>query len=328
MPKSERRQKRRRKSERGKRVWLGLHLVWIALLLWLAPLLSQQFMPAAALSLGPPVFYIPVSVFFVFVALWQGGRWLGAHSVVLLLSLIPLLGWTSPIRFGGSGEADLKVATLNVSGDNADLALVAKWLEDEQIDVLCLQEVNGTENIAQELLKRLDGWSGAIRREVAIISRYPLGREQSIAMGGRLNRDVLGVEVGSPRPVWVVSVHWPAPFLTKGFDRLAEDQSLREEYLAATRQIGEWRDWPTVIAGDFNTPPRHGLYREMNRDYANAFSAGGSGLGYTFSADRRIIRIDHIWLSSKLNAGRCTVGPSLGSDHLPVVAEISVAEKD
>ncbi len=324
MPAAEQKPKKRRKK--SKRTVLALHLAWLAVLLFIAPALSQTFMPAAVLTLGPPVFYLPASLLFVFISLWQGGRWLAAHAVAALLAAWPLFGWMPPLRLGAKPKPFVKVATFNVAGDEADLRRLAEWIEAEEIDVICLQEVNGTENIGQQLLTRLDGWHGAIRREVAILSRFPLGREQSIPMGGRLNRDVLAVEVGAPRPLWVASVHWPAPQPTKGLSRLAEDQQVRSEYLASTLEIGSRRDWPTVLGGDFNTPPRHGLYREMLAQYGNAFAQSGKGLGYTFSKDRSMIRIDHLWLSSDLKAADCQVGPDLGSDHLPVVAEIGLLD--
>lgn len=79
----------------------------------------------------------------------------------------------------------------------------------------------------------------------------------------------------------------------------------------------------TIIAGDFNMPPRGVVYRRIAGQYRNAFSAG-NGFGYTYRSSLPVLRIDHIFLSPDLRPVRCrTIGTRV-SDHRPVVAEVEL----
>lgn len=68
------------------------------------------------------------------------------------------------------------------------------------------------------------------------------------------------------------------------------------------------------------------IYREFWQAYGNAFDRTGFGLGYTKQTVIRGrsygLRIDHILTGSGWQATRCWVGPDLGSDHLPMIADL------
>jgi endonuclease/exonuclease/phosphatase family metal-dependent hydrolase len=70
---------------------------------------------------------------------------------------------------------------------------------------------------------------------------------------------------------------------------------------------------PTVIAGDLNMPAlvarRFGGLTELVR-------------GPTFPAHQPVLQLDHVLVSGGIQAGPGTVLPALGSDHLPVRAEL------
>ena len=81
-----------------------------------------------------------------------------------------------------------------------------------------------------------------------------------------------------------------------------------------------------ILAGDFNMPTDSSIYRRDWAKYRNAFSDAGLGCGYTewprirgFSWG---VRIDHILTAGSWRPRRCWVGPDIGSDHLPLVADL------
>jgi endonuclease/exonuclease/phosphatase (EEP) superfamily protein YafD len=84
---------------------------------------------------------------------------------------------------------------------------------------------------------------------------------------------------------------------------------------------------PTIIAGDFNMPVESGLYQDYWSEYQNAFSQTGVGLGHTKHTRVDIFRygsrIDHILCDGRWIPAQCWVGPDLGSDHLPVIADFT-----
>ena len=83
---------------------------------------------------------------------------------------------------------------------------------------------------------------------------------------------------------------------------------------------------PIIIAGDFNMPPRGGLYRGLKAHFSDAFKNAGCGLGKTFPAGFPLERIDYFWTSRNVKAMRLEVLPSQASDHRALVGEFSITQ--
>jgi vancomycin resistance protein VanJ len=95
----------------------------------------------------------------------------------------------------------------------------------------------------------------------------------------------------------------------------------RSQSEAITAWIGR-EDGPLLVAGDFNTPCDSTIYRDFWSRYANAFSEAGLGWGYTYYANRTALRIDHILAGPGWRCRDCWVGPEVGSEHRPVIADL------
>ena len=68
------------------------------------------------------------------------------------------------------------------------------------------------------------------------------------------------------------------------------------------------------------------IYRRDWNDYRSAFSGAGLGFGYTERVRVRGlswgVRIDHVLTGSSWRCRSCRVGADVGSDHLPLVADL------
>jgi endonuclease/exonuclease/phosphatase (EEP) superfamily protein YafD len=80
-------------------------------------------------------------------------------------------------------------------------------------------------------------------------------------------------------------------------------------------------DLPMVVGGDFNMPSDDSTMAALRNYFRFAFEEAGWGYGYTRPAEYPWVRIDHLLSSPEWSVTRCRVGPDLGSDHLPVIAE-------
>ena len=80
---------------------------------------------------------------------------------------------------------------------------------------------------------------------------------------------------------------------------------------------------PVIVTGDFNLPVESTIYERFWGGFTNAFEATGTGFGWTKREGALRIRIDHVLTNAAgpVPAGTW-LGPSLGSDHLPVVADL------
>ena len=85
---------------------------------------------------------------------------------------------------------------------------------------------------------------------------------------------------------------------------------------------------PPILAGDFNMPVDSTIYRRYWAEFRNAFSDAGLGFGYTEWPQMRGrlfgVRIDHVLTGPGWRCRRCWVGPDVGSDHLPLLADLSL----
>jgi vancomycin resistance protein VanJ len=79
-----------------------------------------------------------------------------------------------------------------------------------------------------------------------------------------------------------------------------------------------------VIAGDFNLPVESAIYRQHWAQYRNAFSQTGIGSGYTKHTRLFGVRIDHVLSSKDVQPIRSFVGKDVGSDHLPLIADLAI----
>ena len=86
-----------------------------------------------------------------------------------------------------------------------------------------------------------------------------------------------------------------------------------------------------ILLGDFNTTAWTSQMHDVrSAGLIDAFSSVGAGFGFTFPAEgrwRRIpaptcVRIDHILHTDAFRSVRCERGPSCGSDHYPLVADL------
>jgi endonuclease/exonuclease/phosphatase (EEP) superfamily protein YafD len=93
------------------------------------------------------------------------------------------------------------------------------------------------------------------------------------------------------------------------------------------------RDWttratgPLVITGDFNMPIESAIYRRYWSSFTNAFSEAGLGFGDSKETSWHGIRIDHVLLGSDWQCLGAFVGPHLGGDHRPMVADLRLRKK-
>ena len=108
-------------------------------------------------------------------------------------------------------------------------------------------------------------------------------------------------------------------FLTK---RLKKAFRIQQRQLDTILKHKNQTEHPVIIAGDLNNTAFSYVYRELQRDFVDAFAAKGSGLGATFKVEFYPIRIDYIFVDPQLrvlNYNTCKAG---FSDHKPITATV------
>jgi endonuclease/exonuclease/phosphatase (EEP) superfamily protein YafD len=220
-------------------------------------------------------------------------------------------------------ERFVRVTTFNLWGRNdRHLNKVAEFLAKTKADAVVLEEVRGhhadfIESLAGQHPYRV-GDNGLV-----ILSKHP------IVADGRVDRAdepfwmsliIRWVRLGvNGKIVELAGVHLARPFYPE----------LQQADIEAVTAFVQSRTGPLIVAGDFNAAPWTVKLKTFTKE---------TGLGrfnsYYPTWPMRwqstpllpIVPIDNVFASSHFAKIGTTVGPRLGSDHRPVIADIALIE--
>jgi endonuclease/exonuclease/phosphatase family metal-dependent hydrolase len=234
----------------------------------------------------------------------------------------------------------LRIATYNVHGcrggdGRLDPSRIARVIEACRADVVALQELDAGQKRSRGLdqtaflAERLDmAFSFTPARQVgeghfgnALLSREP---HEAIRFA-----NLPGLTPGEPRAAqWVaLEAPWGRLHLINTHLGLTE----REQTLQTQALLGpEWLSSPemgtdVVLCGDLNFTPRTRPHSALSRVMRDAQMCSNHRPFATFPALWPILRIDHVFVSSRLEVMRAEVPAGLArlaSDHRPLLVEI------
>ncbi|HEX2187466.1 MAG TPA: endonuclease/exonuclease/phosphatase family protein, partial [Longimicrobiaceae bacterium] len=301
--------------------------------------LGERWWPATVYLFGPRwVVLLPLALL-VPAAVLLRPRLLLPLLAALGVMLFPVMGLRTGWRALLPGEPaaqSLRIATLNAAGERWAAERLISRVEEWRAQVVVVQEC--TRPVA-ESFGRLAGWEWRRDGSLCLLTRLPvlgaetmdrshfdLVREAGVGGTGAAVRYTLGAPGG---PLRLVNVHLETP--RRGLEGLFRNRvgrvganSLSREI--ESRQVARWAAegaGPLVVAGDFNLPVESRIYRESWGGLANAFSRAGRGFGHTRYNGWIRVRIDHVLAGPGWRVDRAWVGPDVGSDHRPVVADLT-----
>ncbi len=310
-----------------------------AAVLLILPLLWWRFGERHWLLIGlayaPPIFYaLPAVPLFLAAAALKLKKLL-VPSIALALFLVwGRMDFQLPSPGQPAGAHSLSVLSYNVKAGLEGPEEIANYLEQQGSDLIGLQECrqpidrrfhDPTPTILAKFEKSYHHARGGHRGELLSLSRYPILSSQEHDLRGYspcleivvdkngekirfLNVHVL---TGDPKNVLKKGKHGRTAYLT------VTAQS-RQEQSAALVEVISPSDLPTVLVGDFNSPPGSALYKTLAGKLQDSFSVKGTGFGLTYNVKRPLWRIDYLWASPSLGVEACWVEPSKLSDHKPL----------
>lgn len=254
-----------------------------------------------------------------------------ALTTVLVMSLLGVvvhLGLLVPSYAGhhASGEPDLTVMTSNIRLGLGDTAAVRRIAEGAGADVVVLEEVTPAAWLSLSRLhaaypyvagRAAPGPSGTV-----VFSRYPLEDVSALPV----SKGAWQMRVAAPTPFWLVAVHTSQPLTAAPLWR-SDHAALR----AALARL----DGPVIAAGDFNATLDHRpMRRLLGSGLADAARESNAGWQATWPVNQRLGRLvpfglgmmtlDHVLVSNEFSAISTRTYPVRVSDHLALVARLSV----
>lgn len=302
---------------------------------FVALILSAALATAAILAHGGR-WSLLLDVLTHFAPLWLGGSVAAAILAALLRQRIALVlavvGVTAAALLMtpeiGKARRDppaaatgptLKLVQFNLWGRNRDPRATLDWILSQDADVIVTEEamLNAAE-IRQSLQRAYPHWSSCdLPRpcEVMVHSRLPMtarGAEKGI---------VWATYLWQGRPVTVVGYHatWPVP---------PGEQSWQLRRLA--RLVARMPAETTILAGDLNSTPWSFTLQRLDREMGLRRRTHGPATWPAGMASRRdipipapFLAIDQVFAGAAWRTVDVRRGPKLGSDHYPVVVELT-----
>jgi len=240
--------------------------------------------------------------------------------------------------------AHVRVVTFNADGGRVTAIELSNVLEEWKPDVVGFQEC-GVE--LRTAVERVPGWYHHSVRQLCLLSRFPISdsavmdrsqlayvEESAAGIGG--SGDVVRYTMQTPSgPVNITNLHLETVrkglegILDGGFqtERMRANTALRTIESSLARRWVNVGTLPTLVMGDFNTPVESRIFQDSWGDLTDAFSRVGFGFGMTRINGWIRVRIDHVLAGDGWYIDHATVGRDLGSDHLPLIVDLTLAPR-
>ncbi|MBM4073405.1 MAG: hypothetical protein FJ271_31450 [Planctomycetes bacterium] len=326
-------------AKRGARLvcWVSILYLLTALACWGLLQYGDDWWPATFLLFAPRwLLAVPLAAL-VPLAAWRRPRFLPILLVTAVIVLGPVMGLVIPggrLLTSPPRGTPLRVLSCNMHYARHDATPLDELIRSFKPDIVLLQEWNRDNH--SELLKAPD-WHTYRTAALFIASRFPIQRTQVFgrysmdAEAATASHELAWPATSSAGPLTVFNLHLASP--RHGLAKVADDQPGGADSIIANTELRHRQSCfiaekarqvagPLLLAGDFNTPTESALFRAVWHEQTDAFSTAGWGWGYTFVTRTLATRIDHVLLGKGWHCTRCRVGPSLGSPHRPVLAEL------
>jgi vancomycin resistance protein VanJ len=288
-----------------------------------------------ALYLPPWIWGLP-ALLLLLPVLRYTPRKLGLLVMSLLWVAGPLMGfcWHTP-NSASPAASTLRIMTYNVKWGKRNPQAIAETIRRFHPDVLVMQDSAGI--LSSPVQEALNGYYTKTLYQCSVASRYPILNARSLALApDDPNYHSMQFQIRFDRRlVTIYSVHllsprWALLDLLKGnTDILREGAQHRLAQANGILKLLHPQE-PTIVAGDFNSPPTSLVCRMLEQEghLQDAFAQAGRGYGYTYGQyllpPFPFLRIDHIFTGPQWQIHNCQTGDGIGSDHCPVVADLTL----
>ncbi len=230
-----------------------------------------------------------------------------------------------PMQPAGSNP-NLRVVTANLLSINDHTDLFSDWVKETDPDIIFVQELSPHWSQALAELKKVYPHQREQTRSdhfgIGLYSKLPLQNVEIVKLAGeRLPAIRADVQVHG-RTVSMLNMHTVPPLTAAAY-------ALRNAQLQAAGEFANDADDLAIVAGDLNITIWSPYYRKLEADSGLRNVRRGYGIIPSWPANLPFFRIalDHILVPPDILVVDLERGPDVGSDHLPLVADLFVSAK-
>ena len=267
-------------------------------------------------------------ILFIALKSWPWASLAAAYVLVIAALLLPSYISRRSDEPSRASASNLRLLLLNVNYENRRYAQLAGLIKSERPDLIVLQEVT-------------TGWLDALK---PLADSYPFTRWQTeetdgsgIALLSRISFEESDVVfIGSDdRPaiaarlrvggasLSLLTIHPRAPIRPKHFE-------YRNRQLLAAAEYARAMPAPKLFVGDLNTTPWSPYFGRVLSESGMVDARKGFGLLPSWPVwnltPLLMLPLDHCFVSPDVRIVNIRTGPNVGSDHLPVIIDLSVSD--
>jgi endonuclease/exonuclease/phosphatase (EEP) superfamily protein YafD len=236
--------------------------------------------------------------------------------------IIPYYAASRPIS--PTSVIHLRLMHANVLGSNKDYAALTAAVEQERPDILLLQEYTQAWHEHLQSLNSKYPYSKAAPRQggsgMALFSRYPLEGAEVLTLDASAHLAILSRVIVDGSPLSILSLHPPTPMRPEKFAN-------RNEQFTRAAAIMRGTQGPKLLIGDLNTTMWSPYFVDLVRGAGLRDARQGFGLKPSWPVPLPAllqIPIDHCLVGGGISAERVRTGGRTGSDHRPLVVDVSL----
>ncbi|MDP3988902.1 MAG: endonuclease/exonuclease/phosphatase family protein [bacterium] len=295
-------------------------LTTIAGLMTFAGLLAQRWWFFEILSNFQLQYALFFAVMLVFFAIQKNTTWVLVAVMLLLFTSYTTFSVLFADHYSTPQEHTVRLISFNLYYKNNRAEEALLYLASQNADILVLLEV--AEDVFEKIPEYFPNYPTLTPQDLTgavILSKFPLQSIEAFSLGSRATTKVV-LQTGNDL-LMVYALHPPIPL----HPTLARQRNLQLKGTA--QKIAQEPTGANVfLAGDLNTTPWSLHFRNFLKTSGLKDTRRGIGLHTSWPNSFPVfmrIPIDHVFVSPHMSVLNRSLGPAIGSDHSPVIVEIS-----
>ncbi len=271
--------------------------------------------------------YLVVSILLtlVFVFLkWRNYALLGLAMIAFNAWFV--VPWYLPTDAPDPSDSDVRLLHANVLAFNTDMDRMLRLIENVDPDLLVLQEFTPAWMAAMEPLLPSYPYRVVEPRDdpfgIALYSKYPLDATTVIGSVPLGHPDIVATALIGGERLNIISTHPMPPIGNTNYGN-------RNLQLDSVADLARRSPRPVIVVGDLNITMWAHHYKRFEEVSGLSNARRGFGIAPTWPSWLLpgYIPIDHVLVSDEIVVTDFTTGPSIGSDHLPIIVRFTFAEE-
>ncbi len=269
--------------------------------------------------------YLILSVILLIIlAIFRQGKWCLLCLFCISLNAVEVVPWymnNSKVNTSQSGET-IKVIQSNILSSNQNYAEFINLVKAEKPQILVVQELNEPWAKELESINNILPHSFVLPQEnnfgMGIYSSFPLENQSTKWLTAQIPELIADIEVAG-KTINLTAIH-PVPPINESYFYL------RNQQLEETSKYLQQSNVEKIVLGDLNLTMWSPIYRSFVRTTGLVNARLGFGVLPTWPTNILPLRIplDHCLVSPEITVANIKVGANIGSDHLPLIAELVI----